>query len=578
MTWYMNMKMYSLMLLAIILTGIVAPIGTMVYANAQQGQGDEVTTPTSKGVEALIFVLRRAVERARELFIKWNVSSEEEAWSRLEEINTSIANVTELLNASKIDEARKLAISLLKEIAELVRDMARKYGEHLVNATNATIGLRHRLELKIKIRVLNNTINILLNLTTRIKEINATLAEKLRIQLEEAKDKLSKALEALEKGNVSEAKELIKDVEGIVKKVRKTMDYIIIHIVKRRIHWHIGKAIERIRQAIEILKNRARELEKMNLTTAAAQLREVIAKLQETISKLKNITAEELNITIAPAMLARIYISTMKEVHILRGEVKHYGEHAEKVKNIEPYVNGLIGLVGGLSRALQQISEHMKLLPGEAKQLIEDVVSSIDELKDTIKELVNATQIGDESKVKELKEKIHELIEEIRSMIEELKDEIKHKPLLKPILIALDRIEESLGKINVYVEKALEKVVRTPEERKKNRERVMEGLEDLEEKIKKIKEIVEEKGKRKANMVEVKVRLENMLKLLKQVRIQLKNNNTEEAVKLMLQLKQLAIETEKACIRLGLGKEISAELAKTVLIIEILIDTLRHGG
>ena len=573
-----NMKIYSLIILAIILTGLAAPIRAMVYVNAQQGQVGEVTTPTSKGVEALIIVLRKAIERARELFIKWNVSSEEKAWSRLEEINASIVNVVDLLNAGKIDEARKLAISLLKELAELIKNMARKYGKHLINATNATMGLRHRLELRIRIRLLNNTINVLLNLTTRIKEANATLAEKLRIQLKETKNKLSKALEALEKGNVSEAKELIRDVEYMVKKVRRTINHIIMDTVKRRVCQYIDKAIERIKWAIEILKNRAKELEEMNLTIAATRLRKAIAKLQETIRKLKNITADELNTTITPAMLARIYMSTMKEVHILRGEVKQRVEHAEKVKNIAPYVNDLVYLVRGLPRALQQISKHMKILPRETKQLIEDIATSINELRDLIKELVNATQIGDESKVEEVKEKIHELIEEIKSMVKELKDKIKHKPVPKPIVIVLDEIEELLVKMHIHVEKALENVSRTSIEMKKNRERVMEGLEYLKEKIEEIKEIVEEKGKRKAHTMKVKLRLENMLKLLEQIRIQLKNNKTEEAIKLILKLKQLVIEAEKACVRLGLGKEVSAKLAKTILITGILVDMLRHSG
>lgn len=573
-----NMKICSLIILAIILAGLTTPIGTMVYVNAQQGQVNEVTTPTSKGVEAIIIVLRKAIERTRELFIKWNVSSEEKAWSRLEEINASIVNVVNLLNAGKIDEARKLAISLLKELAELIRDMARKYGKHLINATNATMKLRHRLELRIRIRLLNNTINVLLNLTTRIKEANVALAEKLRMQLEEAKDKLSKALEALEKGNVSEAKELIRDVEYMVKKVRRTINHIIMDTVKRRVCQYIDKAIERIKRAIEILENRAKELEEMNLTIAATRLRKAIAKLQETIRKLKNITADELNTTITPAMLARIYMSTMKEVHILRGEVKQRMEHAEKVKNIAPYVNDLVRLVRGLPRALQQISKHMKILPRETKQLIEDIATSINKLKDLIKELVNATQIGDESKVEEVRGKIHELIEEIKSVIEELKDKIKHKPVPKPILIVLDEIEGSLVKIHIHVEKTLGNVSRTPIEMKKNRERVMEGLEYLKEKIGEIKEIVEEKGKRKAHTVEVKLRLENMLKLLEQIRIQLKNNKTEEAIRLMLQLKQLVIEAEEACIKLGLGKEVSAKLAKTILIIGILVDTLRQSG
>ena len=573
-----NMKIYSLIILAIILTGLATPIGTMVYVNAQRGQVNEVTTPTSKGVEAIIIVLRKAIERTRELFIKWNVSSEEKAWSRLEEINASIVNVVDLLNAGKIDEARKLAISLLKELAELIKNMARKYGKHLINATNATMGLRHRLELRIRIRLLNNTINVLLNLTTRIKEANATLAEKLRIQLKETKNKLSKALEALEKGNVSEAKELIRDVEYMVKKVRRTINHIIMDTVKRRVCQYIDKAIERIKWAIEILKNRAKELEEMNLTIAATRLRKAIAKLQETIRKLKNITADELNTTITPAMLARIYMSTMKEVHILRGEVKQRVEHAEKVKNIAPYVNDLVCLVRGLPRALQQISKHMKILPRETKQLIEDIATSINELRDLIKELVNATQIGDESKVEEVKEKIHELIEEIKSMVKELKDKIKHKPVPKPIVIVLDEIEELLVKMHIHVEKALENVSRTSIEMKKNRERVMEGLEYLKEKIEEIKEIVEEKGKRKAHTMKVKLRLENMLKLLEQIRIQLKNNKTEEAIKLILKFKQLVIEAEKACVRLGLGKEVSAKLAKTILITGILVDMLRHSG
>ncbi len=567
----MHLRMYALLILLVIVLGIAAPLASTL-AVAQT-----TTTPTNKGVDALVMVLRNAVERAQALFTRWNVPSDADVWEKLEEINNTIANVTSLVEEGKIDEARSLAIKLLREIAELVKDAAKEYGERVVNVTKER---EHIVELRVKIRVLNNTISILLNLTVRVEKINATLAEELRKTLEEARAKLEEAVKALNESNISLAEELVDEVEDMVSEVKETINHVVSEEVKEEVHERIEKAIERIEKVIDMLEEKVEELMEKNLTAAAEQLKKAIARLQEVLEKLKNMTAEQLNITISPEMLAKIFMFTMREVHVVRDEVEHHEEHYKRVVEIEPYVKGLIGLVDGLMRALQQMSEHMRILPEDAKQIVENITLKLNELKTTIEELVNASQTGNETLVDDAKEKIEELVSNVTELIDELKDKLGSKPMFMPILTLLARIKESLDHIPDYLEKVVEKAKEISEEAKTRKmKKVLEDLEDVKEKIEDLVKMVRKMERRHhVNASEVRTRLKEMLKLVEQVKVQLKNNNTSEAIKLMLQLKQLVNETEKVCTKLRLGKEITVELAKTGLMLEILIKALESSS
>ena len=568
----MYLRMYALLILLAIVLGIAAPL-----ANTLAVAQTTTTTPTNKGVDALVMVLRNAVERAQALFTRWNVPSDADVWEKLEEINNTIANVTSLVEEGKIDEARSLAIKLLREIAELVKEAAREYGGRVVNVTKER---EHVVELRVKIRVLNNTISVLLNLTVRVEKINATLAEELRKTLEEARAKLEEAVKALNESNISLAEELVDEVEDMVSEVKKTINHVISEEVKEKVHERIEKAIERIEKVIDMLEEKVEELMEKNLTAAAEQLKKAIARLQEVLEKLKNMTAEQLNVTISPEMLAKIFMFTMREVHVVRSEVEHHEEHYRKVVEIEPYVKGLIGLVDGLMRALQQMSEHMRILPKDAKQIVEDITLKLGDLKTAIEELINASQTGNETLVDNAKERIEELLSNVTELIDELKDKLGSKHMFTPILTLLARIKESLNHIPDYLEKVVEKAKEISEEaRTRKVKRILESIEDLEERVEDLVKIVKKiERKHHINASEVKTRLREMLKLIEQVKVQLKNNNTSEAIKLMLRLKQLVNETEKTCIKLRLGREISTELVKTRLMLEILIRSLESSS
>ncbi len=567
----MYLRVHALTILLTVVLGIATPLASTL-ASAQT-----TTTPTNQGVDALVMVLRNAVERAQALFTRWNVPSDADAWRKLEEINNTIANVTSLVEEGRIDEARNLAIKLLKEVAELIKETAKEYGEHIVNVTKER---EHIVELRVKIRILNNTISILLNLTVKVEKVNATLAEELRKTLEEARAKLEEAVKALNESNISLAEKLVDEVEDMVSEVRKTINHVISEKVKEEVHERIEKAIERLEKVIDTLEEKVEDLMEKNLTAAAEQLKKAIARLQEVLEKLKNMTVEQLNITVSPEMLAKIFMYTMREVHVVRDEVEHHEEHYKKVVEVEPYINGLLGLVDGLMKALQQVNEHMRILPEDAKQILANIASQLSELKTAVEELVDATQIGNETIVDEAKDKIDEIISNVTELIDELKDKLGNKPMLMPVLTLLARIKESIDHIPDYLEKVVEKAKEISEESKTRRvRRVLEDVDELKEKIEDLVKMVRKiERKHHVNASEVRVRLENMLKLIEQVKVQLKNNNTSEAIKLMLQLKQLVNETEKVCTKLRLGKEISVELAKTGLMLEILIKTLESSS
>jgi len=278
----------ALLVIGIMILASVAPLAQL--ARAQQGSTSASANATVTGQGyGIVVALNMSVNNVAALFKAWGVPSNSTFWVKLQEINSTIPKIEELVKQGKVDEARAEAAKLFQELGLLVAEAAKAYAQRVekVNVTtqrlvmelnrlaaleravmaSLTATLRH-LEASLKWAEKRGAAcdNVTAKLAEMAKEINAAL-EKNKIRL----NKTLALRQAILAGSISEeqalneTKQLKKDVESFIQSASKLVSDARIAIAEP----HACLAIHALRNMVQVLKNRI-----ANLTEEAKKLRQ----------------------------------------------------------------------------------------------------------------------------------------------------------------------------------------------------------------------------------------------------------------------------------------------------------------
>ncbi len=580
---YNLLSIIGLVLISAIVLSVALPVVAsastiiQVPSLSQQTNNTIANTTTAFGVEALIAVLEFSVKKIEALFVKWNIT-DNESWSRLEEINESILEVKNLLNEGNITDARTLAVELLQELAKLVRDAA-------IVHSNATKNMsKEQLELMIRIRAMNRTIEILLNASVKLEAMNKTIAAAYNATLLQAGTMLREALRLVLENNTSNAEKLLDEAIGMIEKAREMLRETVMVRVKEHVREHVDKMIGELNKTIIRLEELAQKLEQEGLTYAAQAVYNTTERLKAILQELLNTTKTLVNETIPPEILAKMYENMIRDVEEMEHHANAIKDYAEKVREIHGGFKHVDDDKANLTIVMNTMKNMASMLPGQAQDKLNAMNAKMNELDQAIRELEKALQTCNKTLIEQVQEKVLAKIDEMKQLVDELRTSMssdgdnnnnkgKHQNT-KPFMDQLDKMEQALTRIQEEVKSVVHEVLREAEECKEiivNATTI--GLKELEKKINNtIKMLKECKHCPIEQTVQVKVQLEEACRLIVQARMELQANNTNLALKLLVQAKSKVEES------LSLGKHmpryIKGEIERTKSMIETFIDQL----
>ncbi len=576
----LNMKHNPLSIIGLaLISALILSVALPVAASASTirvpvlGQQTNTTSNNSTmfGVEALIAVLEFNVKKAEALFVKWNVT-DNESWSKLKEINESIGEVKNLLEEGNVTGARALAIELLQEIAKLIRDTAMVYGNVAKNMS------KEQLKLIIHIRALNRTIDILLNTSTKLEAVNKTIAIEYNETLMEARKLLDEALKLVYANNTSGAEELLEKAKELIERAREMLKETTMIRVKEHIKRNIDKIAEKLNETIKRLEELAKKLEEEGLTQAAQAIENVTMRLKKILEELLNNTESLFNETVPPRILVKIYENMIHDIKELKHHVNVTEEYGEKVRELHGGFKHIEREKANLSMIFNSMKNMAQMLPGEIREKLNAIASGMESLDKAMIKLRKALETCNKTLVEQAKDEILARIDEMKQQLDEMKDKLEDiggrvGQSMRPFMKMLDKMEHALDEMKDRVEEMIDRSLKQVEECEYLVVNASQtSLKDIEKKINNTIAIIKEcKHCSMQQASDVKVRLEEALKLIVKAEIQLQANNTSGALKLLVQAKHVI---ENSVEEKHIPRYIKNEIKRTEEMIEAVIEQL----
>ncbi len=576
----LNMKYNPLSIIGLaLISALILSVALPVAASAStirvpvlsQQTNTTSNTSTMFGVEALIAILEFNVKKAEALFVKWNVT-DNESWSKLKEINESIGEVKSLLEEGNVTGARVLAIELLQEIAKLIRDTAMVYGNATKNMS------REQLELMIRIRAMNKTIEILLNASAKLSAMNKTIATMYNATLVQARTMLREALRLVMENNTSGAKKLLDEAEDMIGKAREMLRETVMVRVKEDIREHVDKMVEKLNETIARLEDLAKRLEDEGLTYAAQAVLNATEKLREVLQSLLNATKTLVNETIPPKILVKVYENMIHDIKDIKHHANVTEKYAEKVREIHGSFKRVDEDRANLSTIMNAMKGMASMLPSQAQEKLNAISAKMNELDQAMIELRKALQTCNQTMIEQVEEKVLAKINEMKQMVSDLRNSMgneKVRQITKPFMEQLDKMEEALTKMQEEVKSMVREALKQASECREiivNATRT--GLKEIEKKLNNTMKIIKEcKYCSKEQAEQVRTQLEEAYKLIVKAEIQLGANNTSGALKLLVQAKQVIEESIK---EKHIPEYIKGEIERTKAMIETIIEQLEE--
>lgn len=572
---YNPLSIIGLALISALILSVALPVAasasTIRVPVLDQQTNTTSNTSTMFGVEALVAVLEFNVNKAEALFVKWNVT-DNESWSKLKEINESIGEVKSLLEEGNVTGARALAIELLQEIAKLIRDTAMVYGNTTKNMS------REQLELMIRIRAMNKTIEILLNASAKLSAVNKTLAAMYNATLVQAGTMLREALRLVMENNTSGAKRLLDEAEDMIEKAREMLRETVMVRVKEDIREHVDKMVEKLNETIARLEDLAKRLEDEGLTYAAQAVLNATEKLREVLQSLLNATKTLVNETIPPKILVKIYENMIHDIKDVKHHVNVTEDYAEKVREIHGSFKHVDEDRANLSTIMNAMKGMASMLPSQAQEKLNAMNAKMSELDQAMIELRKALQTCNQTMIEQVEEKVLAKINEMKQMVSDLRNSMggeKGRQTTKPFMEQLDKMEEALTKMQEEVRSMVREALKQASE---CREIIVSatktGLKEIEKKLNNTMKIIKEcKHCSEEQAEQVRTQLKEAYKLIVKAEIQLGANNTSGALKLLVQAKQVIEESIK---EKHIPEYIKVEIERTKTMIETIIEQLEE--
>ncbi len=573
---YDPLSIIGLALISVIVLSVALPVtasaSTIRVPVLDQQSDTSNNTSTMFGVEALIAVLEFNVKRVSALFDKWNIT-DNETWGKLREINESIAKAKTLLDEGNITGARALAIELLRDLVKLVRNVA------LIHAHAAKNMSKEQLKLIIRIRVLNKTIDVLLNASNKLEAVNKTLAVEYNETLMEARKLLDEALKLVYANNTSGVEELLEKAKELIEKARGMLKETAMVRVKEHIKQNIDKIAEKLNETIRRLEGLAKKLEEEGLTQAAQAIENVTMRLKKILEELLNNTESLFNETVPPRILVRIYENMMHDIKELKHHIDVTEKYSEKVRELHGGFKHIEREKANLSMIFNSMKNMAQILPGKAREKLNAIASGMESLDKAMIELRKALETCNKTLVEQAKDEVLARIDEMKQQLDDMKNALKGiggkiGQGMGPFMKMLDKMEHALDEMKDRVEEMINQSLKQVEECEYLVVNVSQtSLKDIEKKINNTIAMIKEcKHCPMQQASDVKVRLEEALKLIVKAGIQLRANNTSGVLKLLVQAKHVI---ENSVEEKHIPGYIKSEIKRTEEMIEAVIEQLK---
>lgn len=367
-------------------------------------------TDMIKEIDALLL----KIENITKAVTSGNITIDE-AFKLLVEINVEVKGIEEFLE--KIEKHKEIIGELIKDLSEELFEIRKEYQEILMKFEHIEKTLEKVKNITMiklipeTMRTMNKTKYILMNIDAMLNSIEEALA----------KGSISKAYELLHNVTL-----MLKHVEKAINEIEAYVEHIIEHVMEvvKELEKEITIHIERIKILNKSIEELVREAKRINATKALEALEKAVDMLQNAF-KLITIARKAVNITdIAKAKMVLENVEKLLDIAeetientmgIIEDKSKEFIAEVEEVVHTIEELYKKLGKVRNVDNP--NIAEQVKILRNELDKVMEKLSSkevSIEDLEG-VKRLLDDIEVKIE-KLLEIDDEITELEIELTSI------------------------------------------------------------------------------------------------------------------------------------------------------------------